>query len=286
MENTEKTQSQSDGANSSETMKVSVKIPPFWIDKPEIWFYQIEAQFKINGITNEDTKFNYIVSQIEPKYIDTIWDIITDKAENKYSLAKERLLNVFKESENKRIKRLFTGIEIGDMKPSHLLQKMKSLATNDISDMVLKTLWMEKLPHHIKHILVVSDEGIDKLAIMADKIFDMHSQTELYDVHSTEVGNSSALPNTISQLLEKISSLEQRIEELHFHHQPNGRSRSNKRNDRSLSRGRSGSRRRYNPNGKLCYYHFTFGSRCFPEKCKPPCNWKNQENLPAQQNQN
>lgn len=285
----ENTQNQSDGANSSETMKVSIKIPPFWTDKPEIWFYQIEAQFKINNITNEDTKFNYIVAQIETKYIDTIWDIITDdKTENKYSLAKERLLNAFKESESKRIKRLFSGIEIGDMKPSHLLQKMKSLATNDISDMVLKTLWLEKLPQHIKHILAVSDEGIDKLAIMADKIVDMHSQTELYQVNSTDVKNSSTSSNTISQLLEKISSLEQRIEELHFHQQPNGRSRSTERNNRSLSgnKSRSRSRRRYNPNGKLCYYHFTFGSRCFPEKCKPPCSWKNQENLPTQQNQN
>lgn len=286
MANTEKSQKQSDGTNSSETMKVSVKIPPFWVDKPEIWFYQIEAQFNINGIKNEDTKFNYIVSQMEPKYIDTIWDIITDKAENKYSLAKERLLNVFKESENKRIKRLFTGIEIGDMKPSHLLQKMKSLATNDISDMVLKTLWMEKLPHHIKHILVVSDEGLDKLAIMADKIFEMHSQNELYEAHSTEFKNSSASPNTISQLLEKISSLEKRIDELHFHRQQNERSRSAERSNKSFSRVRSKSRRRYNPDGKLCYYHFTFGSKCFPEKCKQPCNWKNQENLPAQQNQN
>ncbi|GFT19063.1 hypothetical protein NPIL_150151 [Nephila pilipes] len=61
---------------------------------------------------------------------------------------------------------------------------MKSLATTDISEMVLKTLWMEKLQHHIKHIFVVSDEGIDKLAIMADKINDMHSQTELYETHS------------------------------------------------------------------------------------------------------
>lgn len=282
----ETSENQSNGANYSETMKVSIKIPPFWIEKPEIWFYQIEAQFRINNITSEDTMFNYIISQMDPKYVDTIWDIITDKAANKYSLAKERLLNVFKESENKRIKRLFTGIELGDMKPSHLLQKMKSLATNDISDIVLKTLWMEKLPHHIKHILVVSDEGIDKLAIMADKIFEMHSQTELYEAHSSEVKNTSASPNTISLLLEKISSLEQRIEELHFHSQPNERSRSSEKNNRSFCRSRSRSRRRYDPNGKLCYYHFTFGARCFPDKCKPPCNWKNQENLPVQQNQN
>ncbi len=223
---------------------------------------------------------------MEPKYIDTIWDIITENSENKYSLAKERLLSAFKEGENKRIKRLFTGIEIGDMKPSHLLQKMKSLATNDISDMVLKTLWMDKLPHHIKHILVVSDEGIDKLAIMADKIIDMHSQTELYEAQSSEIKSSSKSPNTIPQLLEKISSFKKRIEEIHFYREPNDISHSTETKDRPWYRGRSKSRRRYYPDGKLRYFHFTFRSRCFPKKCKSPSNWKNQKILPAQQNQN
>ncbi|GIY36783.1 hypothetical protein CDAR_296001 [Caerostris darwini] len=49
---------------------------------------------------------------------------------------------------------------------------------------------------------------------MADKIFDKHSQRELYEAHSTKSKKSSISSNTISQLLEKISSLEQRIEEL------------------------------------------------------------------------
>lgn len=79
-----------------EANKVSVKIPPFWSEKPEIWFYQVEAQFSICKIVTEDTKFNHLVSQLEPKYIENIWDIIRSTEVNKYTLAKERLLNIFK----------------------------------------------------------------------------------------------------------------------------------------------------------------------------------------------
>ncbi|GFY31271.1 hypothetical protein TNCV_752331 [Trichonephila clavipes] len=147
-----------------EMSAVSIKIPPFWTDRPEIWFYQVEAQFQISRISLEETKFHYLVSQLEPKYVENIWDIVNSKSDTKYTDSKNRLLSLFKESENLRIKRLLTGIELGDMKPSQLLQKLKTVATSDISDNLIKTLWLEKLPESIKNILVVSDENLSKLA--------------------------------------------------------------------------------------------------------------------------
>ncbi|GFX41297.1 transposon Ty3-I Gag-Pol polyprotein [Trichonephila clavipes] len=120
--------------------------------------FQVEAQFQISRISLEETKFHYLVSQLEPKYVENIWDIVNSKSDTKYTDSKNRLLSLFKESENLHIKRLLTGIELGDMKPSQLLQKLKTFGTSDISDNLIKTLWLEKLPGSIKNILVVSDE--------------------------------------------------------------------------------------------------------------------------------
>ncbi|GFV55859.1 peptidase A2 domain-containing protein [Trichonephila clavipes] len=89
-----------------EMSAVSIKIPPFWTDRPEIWFYQVEAQFQISKISLEETKFHYLVSQLEPKYVENIWDIVNSKSDTKYTDSKNRLLSLFKESENLRIKRL------------------------------------------------------------------------------------------------------------------------------------------------------------------------------------
>ncbi|KOC65240.1 hypothetical protein WH47_09819, partial [Habropoda laboriosa] len=140
------------------------KLSLFWVDKPEIWFYQVEAQFHICNITQEDTKFNYLVAQLEPKYIENIWDIINGNRSNKYTSAKQRLLSIFKESENKRIKRLITGMELGDMKSTQLLRKMRSLGdTDDISDKVLRTLWLEKMPNHVRSVLIVKRRNVRKI---------------------------------------------------------------------------------------------------------------------------
>ncbi|GBN26285.1 Transposon Ty3-I Gag-Pol polyprotein [Araneus ventricosus] len=261
-------------ADGTELHKVSVKIPSFWIDKPEIWFYQVEVQFKISGITAEETKFNYLISQLDPKFVENVWDIIRSDSQTKYTDSKTRLLNLFKESENARIQRLITGIDLDDLKPSQLLQKLRSVATSDVSENLIKTLWLGKLPDSIKNILIVSKEDTDSLAIMADKICDMSPKTEIY--------STSYEHNSSNELLDRVKNLEQQISALCI--RTGARPRTRKNNYfRNRSRSRSNRRHDFNPKGKLCYFHFRFGTKCFPDKCQPPCSWnqkpqENQEN--------
>ncbi|GFX53238.1 uncharacterized protein TNCV_362321 [Trichonephila clavipes] len=222
-------------------------------------------------------KFHYLVLQLEPKYVENIWDIVNSKSDTKYTDSKNRLLSLFKESENLRIKRLLTGIELGDMKPSQLLQKLKTVATSDISDNLIKTLWLEKLPESIKNILVVSEENLSKLAVMADKISDMTPRTDIFATgKSLDCGEATSSRDQL--LLDRIQSLEEQICQLSILH----KSRTKERNSfRPKSRSRS--RKRFDPKGKYCYFHFRFGARCKPEKCSPPCAWnRNTENFSLQ----
>lgn len=279
MQNTDKSKDMAaDNEQSSskdEIAKVSVKIPPFWSEKPEIWFYQVEAQFSICGITAEETKFNYLVSQLEAKFVESLWDIISDTNKNKYTAAKERLLNTFKESENKRIQRLLTGVDLGDNKPSQLLQKMRNLATDGITEKVLKTLFLQKMPDSVRNILIVSDENIEKLALMADRIVEMQPKQELYCASNVV----SSGTDVISELRQQISALDAKLEKLNV----TRNSRSPSRNRGRFPSERSRSRRRYNPKGKYCYFHFRYGERCFPDKCKAPCSFKNNSGNQTQQ---
>ncbi|UYV70328.1 hypothetical protein LAZ67_7002533 [Cordylochernes scorpioides] len=249
-----------------ETYKVNIKLPPFWIERPDIWFHQVEAQFLINNIKTENTKFNYLIAQLEPKYVENIWDIITSKEINKYSEAKERLLRIFKDGESKRIRKLLSGIELGDLKPSQLLQKLRSLATEDLSIKFLKTLWLEKLPQAIQQILIISKEELDKLAVMADRIAELNPKTEIYEAAKPE--------NETKMLFKKIESLEQKIESMKMEHHGRSRDRSS-RDYRYNARSRSRSKGGYNPKGKFCYFHYRYGKNCLPGKCKKPCEWFN-----------
>jgi hypothetical protein len=47
----------------AEISRVAVWIPPFWAERPAMWFAQAEAQFYLAGISSEQTKFCYVISQ-------------------------------------------------------------------------------------------------------------------------------------------------------------------------------------------------------------------------------
>ncbi|GFT29146.1 transposon Ty3-I Gag-Pol polyprotein [Trichonephila clavipes] len=239
-------------AEKFEASGVSIKIPPFWFDKPEIWFYQVEAQFRICRITSEETMFSHLVAQLEPRVLEDIWDIVKDSNPNKYTATKERLLKIFVESENKKMKRLLTGIELGDMLPSQLLRKMRALAGTDVSEKALRTLWLDKMPDSVKCIVIVSEEHLDKIAAMADKIVEMAPRT----VDIAAVQDSAG----VDQLMAKIATLEGQIASLKLQRKV----RSSSPHHHQRSRSRSKSRRRYNPQGRYCFYHFRFGKKCLP----------------------
>ncbi|GFY19338.1 transposon Ty3-I Gag-Pol polyprotein [Trichonephila clavipes] len=222
-------------AEKFEASGVSIKIPPFWFDKPEIWFYQVEAQFRICRITSEETMFSHLVAQLEPRVLEDIWDIVKDSNPNKYTATKERLLKIFVESENKKMKRLLTGIELGDMLPSQLLRKMRALAGTDVSEKALRTLWVDKMPDSVKCIVIVSEEHLDKIAAMADKIVEMAPRT----VDIAAVQDSAG----VDQLMAKIATLEGQIASLKLQR----KFRSSSPHHHQRSRSRSKSRRHYNP---------------------------------------
>ncbi|GFR21619.1 transposon Ty3-G Gag-Pol polyprotein [Trichonephila clavata] len=208
-----------------EASGVSIKIPPLWFDKPEIWFYQVGAQFKICRITSEETMFSHPVTQLEPKVLDDIWDIVKDPTPNKHSAAKERLLKIFVESKNKQIT-LLTGIELGNVLPSQLLRKMAALAGTDVSEKALRTLWLDKMPDSVKGIVIVSEEYLDKIAAMVDKIVERAPRT--IDVSAVQKD-----PVRVDQLLAEIATLKGQIASLKlqrkfwshspYHHQRRGR---------------------------------------------------------------
>jgi hypothetical protein len=56
---------------------VALWLPPFWAERPAVWFAQVEAQFVLADIRDKRTKFHHIISKLDHRYLAEVEDIIT-----------------------------------------------------------------------------------------------------------------------------------------------------------------------------------------------------------------
>ncbi|KAI5721773.1 hypothetical protein M8J77_025546 [Diaphorina citri] len=186
--------------------RVSVKPPPFWKNKPDIWFAQIEAQFRTSQVTADQTKFDIAISAIDSQILEVVSDIILQPpADNKYENLKGRLIAHYSGSETERFQKLLSGMTLGDLKPSELLRNMISISSN-LPDSFLKNLWLQHLPTHVRQILVTQEGDLKKLSETADAIMTMSPHNNMAASMSCNPGSSNQV-ELLEQLTDQVSKL-------------------------------------------------------------------------------
>lgn len=261
-----------------EVARVGVRVPPFWIEKPGLWFAQLEAQFALANITADTTKYYTIIGQLEPRYLTEVEDIINDPpADGKYLKLKAELIKRLSASSELKVKQLITEAELGDRKPSQFLRHLKSLAGPDVPDQFIKTIWASRLPQNTQQIIASQTTVLasEKLAEMADKI---HEITPAYPQIAAASHNSplisSGTNSALDNMAKSIEELTHQISALTAHNyrgRTRGRFYERSRN-RSPSAGRNSERSHSSYRDQpLCYYHARFGSKA--RRCIKPCDF-------------
>ncbi|CAI6367886.1 unnamed protein product [Macrosiphum euphorbiae] len=242
--------------------RVTVKVPPFWKSDPAIWFAQVEAQFHLGGITNDLTKYNHIVGAVDTEILSQVSDIIQKPPDtDRYNTLKNRLIELFTDSQESKLRRLLGDMRLGDKRPSMLLNEMQRLGGMACSTQLLKTLWLQQLPVTTQSCLTMSTGTIEELARLADKI--------------SEIDQQRMIVNTVSEsTTEILKTLVKEVNELKVAANRND-NRSRSLSTSKTSRSRSVSRARYGKwrmgeNG-YCFYHDNFGKKA--RKCVDPCEY-------------
>lgn len=159
---------------------VSVKLPQFWPDTPEFWFAQTEAQFNLRGIKDETTKYNYVLSAIDQSIAKRVMDFIkSPPATGKYEAFKKRLLTTFSLSDSERASKIINLPELGEEKPSVLMDSMLALLGNHEPCFLFRELFLQKIPEELRnHLVTMRISDCRQLAAAAD------------DLHQTQPSSS------------------------------------------------------------------------------------------------
>jgi len=252
-----------------------IKLPPFWRDNPTLWFMQVEASFALYRITSDDSKYRYVLVNLEASTLPFVSDIVAaPPLTGKYNALKTRIIDAFGESSETKLRRLLRSHEITDEKPSNFLQRLRNLAGGQCSDAVLRTLFLEQLPDNVRSILAISEvTDLSKLALQADKVLDM-SKISANQICLRTGDNTASLeksePTTeINELKASIAVLTKQFKDLQ-----RGRRRSRSRNrstGKYQRRSKSPALTQQEDTG-ICYYHSRFGKEAY--RCLLPCQWK------------
>jgi hypothetical protein len=205
------------------------------------------------GISSEQTKFYYVISQLERQYASEVEDFIISPPErHPYTILKTELGKRVSPSKEEGIHQLLT-LEMGDSKPSQFLRHFRSLAPEDF----LRSIWSSRLQSNVQAILAGQPEGdLNAAAHCADHIIEAAPQPKLASVAPLRVIN--ALLQHIEGRSRQVAAL--RVELVHL--------RSNSRDSRSRIRNRRSGNRplsRDDATPTPCWYHRRYGARA--QKC-------------------
>lgn len=217
---------------------VAIKLPTFWTNQPAVWFIQTEAQFATRNITDDTTKYHYVVAALDQSTAARLLDILAQPpSTDKYSGLKKRLLSTFGFSRRERACRLLNMRGLGDRKPSELMDEMLGLLDGHSACFIFEQLFLDQLPEDIR--LQLSTSSFDDPRMLA-------SQADI-----------------LWQAKTQASTLACEVSKVRPQHKPTA--------DVNKGSRQKPPAESYDGSTGLCFYHSKYGARA--HKCHPPCTW-------------
>lgn len=223
-------------------------------------------------ITDDLTKFHYVLSNLDRQYAVEVEDVITSPpATKKYEYLKSELIKRLSVSKEKKVKQLLQSEELGDRKPSQFLRHLRQLAGPTIPDDFLRSIWTSRLPDNLQTIIASQMTlSLIELADLADRVHDIApSAPQVAATSSREDSALEIMARQITELTKQVSALTMEVH-----------TRSRSRNRQQLHDRRRTPTRRSQSNYKrfpLCWYHFKFGQQA--KTCIQPCDYTPSENI-------
>ncbi|KAH9392809.1 hypothetical protein TYRP_005897 [Tyrophagus putrescentiae] len=161
-----------------------LKVPKFIPHAPLVWVQLCKAQFEVLQITDEQQKYNRILSSLSPEVIVAqVGDlIVTPFAAGHLEQLFDTIVEAFSASAIKRLRDVLDNEEQGDRKPSVFYKSMRTKVKDlNVSDDVFYDRWISRLDPQIQTTIAaakpIAGMTIDQILQIADNVYDHLSST-------------------------------------------------------------------------------------------------------------
>ena len=179
---------------------ITINLPKFWENDVSLWFLMVEDIFSMRKIDSECQRHELLLSSLDLRHLQRVEHVLLDlDPVFPYSYLKAALIKIFNQTEEHKLDQLLHACELGDRKPTELLAEMRKLLGTEGSPVLLKKLFMDRLPSSVRRVLVAGPiDNLDDVARRADRVF-------AEDRSSTSAPRFVAAPDKL--LVEKVDRL-------------------------------------------------------------------------------
>jgi hypothetical protein len=271
------------------------------VDKPASWFITAESRFRLHGVNQEQTRYDFLVAALSKEAVSLVLDIVENPPpHHPYTALKERLLESHQLNDYQRVSMLLRMEPLGGRKPSELLAAMLELCPRGHETSIFFThLFLERLPAELRIMLGEDNHQNPRdVAKKADSLWALHkmhltpgAMVASMDGSSAADGLSSS-PSVASTAASAVAAVSSRG--MGCGGRGLGRGGRSGCGGQSSASARGGTQQLAGGQQAgglsqavpplrpadlariqhgLCFYHFNFGEQA--HNCVAPCNWGN-----------
>ena len=161
------TEEKASGSTPPTIAAVTPKLPNFWPERSKLWFTQVEANFAISRVTEEQTKYNYVVAALPPEIAVLVEDVLEKPPTVPYTILDRTTPSV-----TQQIASVLNDEPISDQNVTAALRDMRHRLGPAANDQLLKVRLLQRLPEKIAFTLsAFMDKPVDELAKIAESMF-------------------------------------------------------------------------------------------------------------------
>ena len=152
---------------------VAIKMLRFWPADPNTWIQQVEAQFALRNITQDDTKFYHVVAALDPPTARRLRHTIkTAPPGERYTALRGHLVSTFGLRGSDRANRVLNMPGLGDRSPSELMDEMLALAEGHEPCFLFKQVFLNHMPPDLQ-LQLATQEFTDahEFSLLADQLW-------------------------------------------------------------------------------------------------------------------
>ena len=192
------------------------KIATFYPNDVELWFKQIETQFDLYDITDDDERYRLTCAALSGEVASDVQDVLLQPIlSHKYISLKAVLIERRGLTTPERVNKVISGEKLGSDIPSRFLRHLQKTAgfgtSAVVGKAVIRQAFIRRMPASIRsHLASTSDStSLESLAILADRAF-----TSENDAKDSSLGAAEIQLNDSERLIGIMGDISRRLKQL------------------------------------------------------------------------